>query len=95
MVDRLKKSYAQVVKRIGDPLDADTLYAPLHSQNAIDQYVNTIKKAVAAGGQIEFGGNVRHQQNNIICTHYIDYFNTCTTFRQEGTEILLKKFIVQ
>merc|ERR1719436_1695494 len=47
-----------LINRIGDPMDPDTLYGPMHNQNGIDLYNNTIEKVKAAGGKIECGGNV-------------------------------------
>ncbi|BES96041.1 Aldehyde dehydrogenase [Nesidiocoris tenuis] len=58
VLGRMKKSFEQVLKRMGDPLDENTLYGPLHSQSSVDNYVNTIKEIKEAGGQIEFGGRV-------------------------------------
>ena len=55
---RLKKAYASVFTRIGDPLDDGTLYGPLHSKAAIEAYKKTVADAKAEGGKIEFGGNV-------------------------------------
>ncbi|XP_043273969.1 putative aldehyde dehydrogenase family 7 member A1 homolog [Venturia canescens] len=55
---RLKKAFKSIVERIGDPLDESTLYGPLHNQQAVDSYALTVKKAVASGGVLEFGGNV-------------------------------------
>jgi aldehyde dehydrogenase family 7 member A1 len=46
------------LKRVGHPLDAATLYGPLHNQQAVYNYKNTIKEAVELGGIIETGGNV-------------------------------------
>ena len=36
--------------RIGDPLDDGTLYGPMHSQMGVDNYLATLKEAVALGG---------------------------------------------
>lgn len=58
VIERLKSAYAQVLKRIGDPLDSETLYAPLHTQNSVDEYKETIERALSLGGKIEFGGKV-------------------------------------
>ena len=82
MLEKLKKSYASIMGRLGDPLDDGTLYGPLHSkvimnqpkQNftsffgcfgvltlkkvGVDSYLQTIADAKAAGGTIEFGGNI-------------------------------------
>lgn len=58
MISRLKKAFAQVLTRIGDPLDKDTLYGPLHSENSVNEYKRTIEEAKKLGGKIEFGGKV-------------------------------------
>jgi aldehyde dehydrogenase family 7 member A1 len=55
---RLKKGYEQIVKRVGDPLDAGVLYGPMHSQTGIEQFKKAVDQAVKLGGKIEFGGKV-------------------------------------
>ena len=57
LTDRLKAAYAQV--RIGDPLDPATLMGPLIDAAAVENYRRAIAEALAAGGQIVCGGNVR------------------------------------
>jgi len=56
VVSKLVQSYAKV--RIGDPLDTNTLYGPLHTKQAIENYKNAIEEAKKAGGKIEYGGKV-------------------------------------
>lgn len=56
MIERLVKAYKQI--RIGDPLDDGTLYGPLHSQNAINQFLKALEDAKAQGGKLECGGKV-------------------------------------
>ncbi|RMX42704.1 hypothetical protein pdam_00021400 [Pocillopora damicornis] len=56
VVERLKKAYAQV--RIGDPLEADTLYGPVHSEMAVDIYKRAVDDAQKQGGNIVYGGKV-------------------------------------
>jgi len=58
VVERLKKSYASIMTRLGDPLDDGTLYGPLHSKQSVLNYQATIKDAVAEGGKVVYGGNV-------------------------------------
>ncbi|XP_046688866.1 alpha-aminoadipic semialdehyde dehydrogenase-like [Homalodisca vitripennis] len=58
VLSRLVKAYQSVLKRLGDPLDENTLYGPLHSADSIKRFTATIEKAVKAGGKIEFGGKV-------------------------------------
>ncbi|KAF5281204.1 hypothetical protein FQA39_LY17844 [Lamprigera yunnana] len=56
VLQRLKKAYAQVIDRIGDPLDENTLIGPLHNSAALTKYQDTIAKIIKQGGTIEFGG---------------------------------------
>lgn len=58
VLSRLKKGYEQIVKRVGDPLDAGVLYGPMHSQLGIDQFKKAVEQAVKLGGKVEFGGKV-------------------------------------
>ncbi|CAG9856873.1 unnamed protein product [Phyllotreta striolata] len=58
VLDRLKKAYGQVVGRIGDALEENTLIGPLHSKQSLDKYVETVKKIIDEKGKIEFGGKV-------------------------------------
>lgn len=46
------------MKRVGHPLDASTLYGPLHNQMAVDSYKAAIDEAIKLGGKVEVGGNV-------------------------------------
>lgn len=54
IVERLSDAYGRV--RVGDPLDTDTLYGPLHSEQAVNNYEKTIKAAIESGGKIICGG---------------------------------------
>lgn len=54
----LVKAYSNVLRRLGDPLDDATLYGPMHSLTAVENFKQTISDAVNAGGKIEFGGKV-------------------------------------
>ncbi|XP_015597329.1 putative aldehyde dehydrogenase family 7 member A1 homolog [Cephus cinctus] len=56
LLGRLKTAFKSILGRIGDPLDDGTLYGPLHNQQAVDAYKETIRKAVESKGKIEFGG---------------------------------------
>ncbi|XP_063697266.1 putative aldehyde dehydrogenase family 7 member A1 homolog [Culicoides brevitarsis] len=55
---KLKTRYGNVLKRKGHPLEKETLYGPLHNQQAVDNYKKTIDEAKKLGGKIETGGNV-------------------------------------
>lgn len=43
VVERLKKAYSQL--KVGDPLDANTIYGPLHSKAAVALYLAAIEDA--------------------------------------------------
>lgn len=58
VLTRLKKAYGQVLSRIGDPLEENTLIGPLHSENSLNNYKETIASIQKQGGIIEFGGKV-------------------------------------
>jgi aldehyde dehydrogenase family 7 protein A1 len=66
VLEKLKKAYGSIMKKVGDPLDAGTLYGPLHSPVSVDLYKQAIKDAVAAGGKVEFGGNVIKGEGNFV-----------------------------
>ncbi|XP_053975035.1 putative aldehyde dehydrogenase family 7 member A1 homolog [Hylaeus anthracinus] len=53
---KIKKAYESILERIGDPLENNTLYGPLHNQDAVDEYKKTVNNALKNGGKIEFGG---------------------------------------
>ncbi|XP_076635538.1 aldehyde dehydrogenase 7 family member A1 [Colletes latitarsis] len=53
---KLKKAYKSILERIGDPLENNTLYGPLHNQHAVDEYKKAINDVLNSGGKIEFGG---------------------------------------
>ena len=57
IIGRLKGAYAQV--KTGDPLDTGTLMGPLIDAAAVDNFRCAIAEAVAAGGEVVCGGNVR------------------------------------
>merc|ERR1711970_114501 len=58
ILERLLKAYANVLPRMGDPLDDGVLLGPMHSQQGIDGYLATIKQAQELGGKVECGGKV-------------------------------------
>ena len=60
-LSRLQTLYASPALRPGDPLDADTLLAPLHSRAALDVYDNAIAELRAAGAQILVGGDTTNR----------------------------------
>jgi aldehyde dehydrogenase family 7 protein A1 len=58
VLGRLKRSFNQVMERVGDPLDSRTLYGPMHSKSGVQEYVDAIKDIAAQGGKIAYGGKV-------------------------------------
>lgn len=58
VLTRMKKSFEQVMSRMGDPLDPNTLYGPLHTKASVGEYQETINEVKKLGGKIEFGGEV-------------------------------------
>jgi aldehyde dehydrogenase (NAD+) len=62
----LVKAYKQVEKRIGDPTQASTLMGPLNSQAAVQQFLDAIERAKAAGGQVATGGAAIDGPGNFV-----------------------------
>jgi aldehyde dehydrogenase family 7 member A1 len=62
----LKKAYASILQRLGDPLDDGTLYGPMHSKVGIQGYLKTLNEVKQLGGKIEFGGNVIESDGNFV-----------------------------
>ncbi|XP_060523453.1 alpha-aminoadipic semialdehyde dehydrogenase isoform X2 [Cylas formicarius] len=58
VLQRLKLAYAQVMPRIGDPLEENTLIGPLHSETSLRKYKETLKQITKEGGIVEVGGKV-------------------------------------
>lgn len=54
VVKRLVDAYSII--RIGDPLDKNTLYGPLHTEQSVKNYEQTVKTAMELGGKIVRGG---------------------------------------
>uniref|UniRef100_A0AAG5D5U9 aldehyde dehydrogenase (NAD(+)) n=1 Tax=Anopheles atroparvus TaxID=41427 RepID=A0AAG5D5U9_ANOAO len=57
-LQKLVKRYGSLLQRVGHPLEASTLYGPLHNQQALENYMQTVQEAVALGGKVECGGRV-------------------------------------
>uniref|UniRef100_A0A670JM74 Alpha-aminoadipic semialdehyde dehydrogenase n=1 Tax=Podarcis muralis TaxID=64176 RepID=A0A670JM74_PODMU len=64
VVEKLVKAYAQV--RIGDPWDANTLYGPLHTEQAVKLYVDAVAQAKQQGGSVVYGGKVIDRPGNYV-----------------------------
>lgn len=54
VLSRLKNAYRQV--RLGDPLHPSTLCGPLHTEHAVEEFLEAVAEAVKSGGRIECGG---------------------------------------
>jgi len=54
VLTRLIKAYSQL--KVGDPLDKDTLYGPLHVEKSVETFLKTIEEAKKAGGKVMCGG---------------------------------------
>lgn len=54
--DRLVHAYKQVVGKIGNPLDANTLVGPLVGKGSVNAFNYAVKAVVEQGGKILFGG---------------------------------------
>ena len=54
MVERLKKAYSQL--KVGDPLEKNTIYGPLHTKHSVNLFLNAVEEVKAQGGKIEIGG---------------------------------------
>ncbi len=52
VLQRLKKAYASVATRTGDPLDEGTLFGPLHSKAGVEAYKKTVEDVVKEGGKV-------------------------------------------
>jgi len=66
VVARIVKAYSQIVSRIGDPLESNTLIGPLHTKVGVENYMNTIEEAKKLGGKIEFGGKIIQREGNFV-----------------------------
>ncbi|CAL8276557.1 unnamed protein product [Merluccius merluccius] len=64
VVERITKAYNQV--RIGDPWDPSTLYGPLHTKQAVEQYLAAVQKAKEQGGTVVCGGKVIDRPGNYV-----------------------------
>jgi len=56
--NRLLKAYTQVEKKIGNPLDPETLVGPVIDKGAVEVYETAIAEVKKAGGKIIFGDKV-------------------------------------
>ena len=70
VVEKLKTAYASVAQRIGNPLDETTVVGPLVSEDAVNDFLNAIKKVKEEGGKVLFGGTSYDCENRAFC-HYV------------------------
>ncbi|MBI1215469.1 MAG: aldehyde dehydrogenase family protein [Alphaproteobacteria bacterium] len=61
-VPRVKKAYGSLTRKIGSPLDKDTLLGPLIDKHAYEQMQAALKKAKAAGGKVTGGERVLQKE---------------------------------
>jgi aldehyde dehydrogenase family 7 protein A1 len=74
----LTKAYSSV--KIGDPLESGTLCGPLHTRSAVTQFNEGVKRAVAQGGRVAFGGrdlsgDARYNGGNFVEPTIIEMTN--------------------
>jgi aldehyde dehydrogenase (NAD+) len=55
---RLVSAYKQVVNKIGNPLDANTLVGPLIDQGSVSDFKYAVEQVQKEGGNVIFGGEV-------------------------------------
>lgn len=66
--DKVVRAYKNIIeKRIGDPLDKDTLVGPLHTKAAVKEYEDGIAEIKKQGGKILVGGNaLKERKGNFV-----------------------------
>merc|ERR1719483_516987 len=62
IVAGLVKAYGQL--RVGDPIEAETLYGPLHNQAAVQMFQEALDAVKQQGGTIACGGKVLDRPGN-------------------------------
>lgn len=55
-VKRLVDAYGKVAKRMGDPMDPETLLGPLHTKRAVKEYMDGLATIKRQGGKVLVGG---------------------------------------
>uniref|UniRef100_A0A671NW19 aldehyde dehydrogenase (NAD(+)) n=1 Tax=Sinocyclocheilus anshuiensis TaxID=1608454 RepID=A0A671NW19_9TELE len=64
VVERIAKAYKQI--RIGDPWERNTLYGPLHTKQAVQQYLAAIEQVKQQGGTLVCGGKIMDRPGNYV-----------------------------
>ena len=62
----LVKAYKQVEGKIGDPLDTANLMGPLNSAGAVQQFLDSVARAKAAGGTVVSGGTALDRPGHFV-----------------------------
>ena len=65
-ISSLKNAYEQVVPKIGEAIDDNTLMGPLIDEQAVENYKNAIDEAKKAGGKVLFGDKVLDRKGNFV-----------------------------
>ncbi len=58
-------AYKQVEKKIGNPLEANTLVGPLCDSNSVKAFKNALQEVTKEGGKILFGGDIVSNDKNL------------------------------
>ena len=64
VVAGLKKAFSQL--RVGDPLDRNVLYEPLHTKQGVQTYLSVVDEAVKSGAKVECGGKVIEREGHFV-----------------------------
>ncbi|XP_003477417.1 alpha-aminoadipic semialdehyde dehydrogenase [Cavia porcellus] len=64
VISKLKKAYAQI--RVGDPLEPNVLYGPLHSKQSVSKFLGAVEEAKKGGGTVVCGGKVMDRPGNYV-----------------------------
>ena len=67
---RLIEAYKQIVCKIGNPLDTNTLVGPLIDQASVQSFIYAVNQVKKEGGKILFGGQIlegdKYPSNNFV-----------------------------
>ena len=66
VLETLVKAYQQVEGKIGDPLDTANLMGPLNSAGAVQQFLDSVARAKAAGGTVVSGGTALDRPGHFV-----------------------------
>ncbi|MFQ5936642.1 MAG: aldehyde dehydrogenase family protein [Acidiferrobacterales bacterium] len=64
LADRLARAYKQV--SIGNPLEEGVLMGPLIDRSAVDEYQRAVTEVQQLGGELIYGGKVKHGPGNYV-----------------------------